>query len=207
MRVARPEPARRLERIPGTMSEFLQSFLKGLLGTSQLDAWQQLGSATGKVVLALVIGGAAWFLAIRVRNAIQHTYTQTKGDLGLGILLGRLGYFAVLTLGILLILPIFGLSATAVVATLGVLGLAISLAMQDVLKNIFAGMYLLVERPFRPGDLLKVRDFVGTVESVDLRTTTLRADGEVIYVPNAILFSEILVNRGLPKPIVEQSVE
>ena len=79
--------------------------------------------------------------------------------------------------------------------------------MQDVLKNVFAGIYLLIERPFRPGDTIKVRDFVGRVETVDLRTTTLRSDGEIVYVPNAILFSEVLVNRGLTRVAVDENPE
>jgi small conductance mechanosensitive channel len=79
--------------------------------------------------------------------------------------------------------------------------------MQDVLKNVFAGVYLLIERPFRPGDTIKVRDFIGRVETVDLRTTTLRNDSELVYVPNAILFSEVLINRGLSRVPVDENPE
>jgi small-conductance mechanosensitive channel len=118
----------------------------------------------------------------------------------------------ILLLGLLIVLPIIGLNATALFATVGVFGLAISLAVQDVLKNAVAGVYLLVERPFRPGETIKVREFIGTVETVDLRTTTLRSEGELVYIPNAILFSEILVNRGQirrvgtesPQPVPEE---
>jgi small-conductance mechanosensitive channel len=83
----------------------------------------------------------------------------------------------------------------------GVLGLAASLALQDVLKNFVAGVYLLVERPFRIGESIKVKDFTGAVETIDVRTTVLRtAEGDAVMVPNAILFAEIILNRGIPPP-------
>ncbi len=181
------------------MSDVLTRFLNGVLGGGQPDAVERLGMLTSKVALALLIAALTFVAAIRVRNAILLLFRRNKGDLSLAILLGWVAYFSILLVGLLLILPVFGLSPTAVFAALGVLGLAVSLAMQDVLKNVFAGVYLLLERPFRPGETIKVRDFVGVVETVDLRTTTLRADGEIVYVPNAILFSEVLVNRGLTR--------
>ena len=79
--------------------------------------------------------------------------------------------------------------------------------MQDVLKNVFAGVYLLIERPFRPGETIKVRDFVGVVETVDLRTTSLRADGEIVFIPNAILLAEVLVNRGMSHIATDETPE
>jgi small-conductance mechanosensitive channel len=189
------------------MSDVLKGFVEGILGTSQLSALERLGGLASRVTLALIIVALTFTIASRSRNAIIYVFRHNKGDLGLAILLGRMAYFCVLFLGLLVILPVFGLSAAALLAAVGVLGLAVSLAMQDVLKNVFAGIYLLIERPFRPGDTIKVRDFVGRVETVDLRTTTLRNDGEVVYVPNAILFSEVLVNRGLSHISVDENPE
>jgi small-conductance mechanosensitive channel len=135
-------------------------------------------------------------IAIRARNGTLDFFHRVHRDVSLAILLSRVAYVLVLLLGLLLILPVFDLNITAFFAALGIIGLAISLAIQDVLKNVFAGVYILLERPFRPGDVLKVRDFHGTVETIDIRTTTLRSEGHRILVPNAILLSEILVNQG-----------
>ena len=94
-----------------------------------------------------------------------------------------------------------GVPWPTVVALAGVLGLAASLALQDVLKNFVAGVYLLVERPFRIGESIKVKEFSGSVETIDVRTTVLRTpEGDAIMVPNAILFAEIILNRGMPRP-------
>src|SRR4029079_957634 len=95
----------------------------------------------------------------------------------------------------------------AVLGALGVFGLAVSLAIQDVLKNAIAGVYLLIERPVRPGETIRVRDYVGTVVTVDLRTTTLRSEGEIVYVPNAILYAEILVNRGKIRKVAQEAAD
>jgi small conductance mechanosensitive channel len=189
------------------MNDVLQGFVEGLLGTSRLTMLQWLGATASRLTLALLIGAVALFIASRVRHAVRVFFKRRKGDTGLELLLGRSAFVLIMGIGLLMILPIFGLSATALVATLGVFGLAVSLAIQDLLKNAVAGIYLLIERPFRPGETIKVRDFVGTVESVDLRTTTLRSEGELVYVPNAILFAEVLVNRGPIRRVTDEDPE
>lgn len=189
------------------MNDVMAGFLEGMLGSSRISMLQQLGLAASRIALALLIAVVAFVVAWRVRNAIDGLIQRRKGDLALAILLSRIGFFLIIFFGLVLILPVFGLNATALFATLGVLGLAVSLALQDVLKNVFAGIYLLVERPFRPGEIVKVRDFVGTVETVDLRTTTLRADGELVFVPNAILFAEVLINRGPARAPTEEKAK
>jgi len=95
-------------------------------------------------------------------------------------------------------LSILGVQLTALVAVLGAAALAVSLALQDVLKNLIAGLYILVERPFTIGDQIEFKTFSGTVETIELRTTALRAPaGQRIVIPNAMLFAEVLVNRSV----------
>ena len=62
---------------------------------------------------------------------------------------------------------------------INIVGLAVGLAIQDILKNFFAGFYLLFERPFRVGDKITVRDHHGTVVEIGLRTTSLRTDDDL----------------------------
>ena len=151
---------------------------------------------------ALVVAALTLFVGRRVRDLVRRSLKRTRADPGVVLLLGQLAYFAVLGLGAIWVLAIFNVSSTGIVATLGVVSLAVSLSLQDVLKNLVAGLYLLVEKPFRPGERLMVRTFDGVVESVDVRTTTLRTStGERVLIPNAILFAEVLVNRGLPPEV------
>src|SRR5687768_5440086 len=151
----------------------------------------------GNLLVALVIILVALLLARFARSATLHALERTKADRWTAHLVGRLSFLGVLLIGLLTALGAFGIAWTTVVALAGVFGLAASLALQDVLKNFVAGVYLLVERPFRVGEEIKVKDFVGRVETIDVRTTALRtADGELAMVPNAILFAEIILNRG-----------
>jgi small conductance mechanosensitive channel len=81
------------------------------------------------------------------------------------------------------------------VIMVSVITLALSLALQDVLRNLFAGVYLLVERPFVIGDEVTVNTFSGQVEDIHLRITSLRArDGQRVLVPNSILFTSTVIN-------------
>jgi len=150
---------------------------------------------------ALLILLVTLLLARFARTAALHALGRTKADQATALLIGRVVFVTVLTIGVLTALGAMGIPWTTVIALASVLGLAASLALQDVLKNFVAGIYLLVERPFRIGEEIKVKEFVGRVETVDVRTTVLRtADGEAVMVPNAILFAEIILNRGVRPP-------
>ncbi|HET9051657.1 MAG TPA: mechanosensitive ion channel family protein, partial [Candidatus Dormibacteraeota bacterium] len=80
--------------------------------------------------------------------------------------------------------------------TIGGLGtLAISLAFQDLLRNVLAGILLLVERPFRIGDAVVIDQLTGTVATIELRTTALRlTDGRLAIIPNLDAFTHTVVN-------------
>jgi small-conductance mechanosensitive channel len=95
------------------------------------------------------------------------------------------------------VLQIIGIELTIVVATFGVAGLALSLAVQDILKSFFAGLYLLFERPFLIGDEIQIKEHVGRVENIGFRSTSVRtADNVLVVVPNSMLFVEAISNRS-----------
>jgi small conductance mechanosensitive channel len=79
----------------------------------------------------------------------------------------------------------------------GLFSLAIGLAFQDVLRNLLAGMFLLVEKPFRLGDFIRSGEQAGVVEAIQLRTTTLRTpEGKLAVLPNLNVFSGTIVNQS-----------
>lgn len=155
-------------------------------------------------VEAIVVAILAIVFARRVRDLARRSLTRAGAELTVILLVGQLTYFAVICLGAIWVLAIFSVPPAGLVAAFGAAGLAFGLSLQDLLRNLIAGIYLLIEKPFRPGERLMVRTFEGTVSSVDLRTTTLLTpQGERVLVPNAILFAEVLVNRGAPRPAAE----
>jgi small conductance mechanosensitive channel len=122
-------------------------------------------------------------------------------DLGTQILVKRALVVAWLVITGLIVLGILGVNPTGLVAVLGAVTLAFSLALQDILKNFFSGVYLLLERPFRVGDTIKVKDQTGVVENIGVRTTQLRTTENVqVLVPNATVFSEVVANHTYVRP-------
>ncbi len=98
-------------------------------------------------------------------------------------------------------LSLVGVDQAGILATFGAFGLALGLAVQDILKSFFAGLYLLFERPFLIGDEIEVKEQVGKVEEVGFRATTIRTeDNVVVVVPNAIIFAEVVSNRSARRP-------
>ncbi len=97
---------------------------------------------------------------------------------------------------ILVILPIYGINITALVAVLGVSSLAIALAVQDPIANIISGFLIMADRPFREGDRIKLPsgEVVKVLEIGIRRTRFLSEDNAVIIVPNLDLSKNKIIN-------------
>lgn len=99
-------------------------------------------------------------------------------------------------LGAAAILEIWGIEVGAIIAGLGLFGVAVALGAQDLFKNLIAGLFVIGERRFQPGDWILVKGIVeGTVEEIGFRTTTVRRfDKAPVYVPNAKLSDNAVTN-------------
>lgn len=94
-------------------------------------------------------------------------------------------------------LIVLGLSktVTTLLAGVGILGLALGFAFQDIAENFIAGVLMAFRRPIYIGDLIESNDFVGTVEEINLRTTVIRtADGKHVLIPNSEVLQNSIVN-------------
>jgi small-conductance mechanosensitive channel len=95
----------------------------------------------------------------------------------------------------LALLANLGINITTFVASLGIGGIAIALAVQNVLGDLFASLAIAIDKPFEVGDFISTSDTSGTVEKVGLKTTRLRAaSGEQIIVSNAELLKDTVSN-------------
>jgi MscS family membrane protein len=105
---------------------------------------------------------------------------------------------AFVILGFVLVVQNLGYKVTGLLAGLGIGGLAIALAAQSTLANIFGSVTILLDRPFRVGDLVKGDGFFGTVEEVGLRSTRIRQlSRTVVTVPNSVLANLTIENWSL----------
>jgi small conductance mechanosensitive channel len=92
-------------------------------------------------------------------------------------------------------LVVYGVNVAVILTAAGLGTVAIGLAFQDLLRNVLAGIWLLLEQPFRLGDTITVMDQTGAVQNITLRTTTLRTGvGELAILPNLTVFTGIVIN-------------
>jgi len=108
------------------------------------------------------------------------------------------------TIVLLVILDNLGINVTALVTGLGIGGIAIALAVQNILGDLFAALSIVLDKPFVVGDAINVGDAAGTVEHIGLKSTRLRSDsGEMIIISNGdLLKSRIRNYRGQEKRLV-----
>jgi MscS family membrane protein len=115
--------------------------------------------------------------------AKQHSSSQS-----LVPLVVRVGKIVVLVVAVVAFVSELGYPVASLVAGLGVGGLAVALAAQKTLENLFGAFSIGADQPFRPGDFIRVDDFTGTVETVGLRSTRIRTlDRTLITIPNGKL--------------------
>ncbi|HEY7127100.1 MAG TPA: mechanosensitive ion channel family protein [Ktedonobacterales bacterium] len=166
----------------------------------QRDLAKQLADQAPGLVRNLGLTLLVLVVALGVGRVIQRTtlgsLRHRKIDVNLSLLVSRFFYLVALGIGVLVILTIWDVQLIIPVTVLGAMTLAISFSIQDILKNLVAGVYILVERPFRIGDQIVVDKYLGLVEDIQMRVTTLRTTtGEQVLIPNAIIFGSPVVNN------------
>ncbi len=107
----------------------------------------------------------------------------------------------IIGLGLLIFLDSIGISITPILASLGVGSLAVALALQDTLANLFAGLYMIADKPIEPGHMIKLPGGEeGTVTRVGWRSTWIRLPpNNMLIIPNAKLAGGAIVNYDLPQ--------
>jgi small-conductance mechanosensitive channel len=174
----------------------------GAMTASLASVWDTLLSylPTGhdlfKVAGAIVILVAFYLLARLVRRLADNELRRVKADPQVALLVNRMVFLAALVIGVIAAFSeLFG-SPALVFGGFGFLALAFSLAFQDILKNWIAGLFMLLERPFRLGDEITVDNHTGIVENIEMRATTLRtSEGEQVVTPNALVYTGTIINR------------
>ena len=145
---------------------------------------------------ALIVAAVALLIARGVRGVTMRALARNRAQANVTVLLGNLAQLTVITIGVLLILAIYTQGAFGwILTSFSVVGIVVGLSLQDILKNFFAGVWVLIERPFRIGDSIEVTGYSGTVEEISFRTTQLRTDdGREVIVPNGTFMTSAVVN-------------
>lgn len=162
---------------------------------------RRLGVQVNLVMQAAVILSATFTVA-----AVLGTLVAAAGErraLGVGVTgLARTAVRVfILVIGLLVMLDALGIAITPLLTALGVGGLAVALALQDSLSNLFAGVHLLADKPIRVSDYVKIADSIeGYVLDVGWRSTRVRTLGNnVVIVPNKRVAESVIVNFDMPE--------
>jgi small conductance mechanosensitive channel len=138
------------------------------------------------------------FVSRRSQSWVRHLVERTQAPNEIVDLLGRAVRIMIVAFGVLLVLGQLGLDQAVLsfVASLGIAGIIIGFALQDIVKQFAAGVLLLMLRPFRIGDEVKIDEFEGRVIEIQLRATVLKtASGDEVLIPNAEVYSNVIVNH------------
>jgi len=169
------------------------------VGTQLLELPPRVARAVDSIaIIAALAQTALWanrgivaWLTYYLREKRQ---TDAAGATTVAVLgfVARVGVWALI---VLMILDNLGFNITALVASLGIGGIAVALAMQNILGDIFASLSIALDKPFVIGDFIIVGDVLGTVEYIGLKTTRLRSlSGEQVVLSNAALLNSRIHN-------------
>jgi small conductance mechanosensitive channel len=171
--------------------EAILSHLRNLIG-------QGTGYLPG-LAAAILILVAAIIVARVASRAVARA--SRKADVQVRNLLSRLVTMITLVVGVVVALDQVGVNVGGLVAGLGLLGFTLGFALQDIGKNLIAGILLLVQRPFEIGDAIEVAGYAGTVTEIDIRATSVKGwDGLQVIIPNADVYSNSITNYSAYPP-------
>ncbi len=183
---------------PANLAVFSISLLVGL---GQLHLNSVLRYASGKMVVLLIAISVFWYLynvvetvEIALKGFIQRHETPLTEQMG-PIIRKTLRVIVALFAVLFIAQNVFDRDIGSWLAGLGIAGLAVSLAAQDSLKNLFGSLTIFMDRPFLTGQRVTYQGFTGAVEDIGFRSTRLRlADGTLVSVPNSDIVSGSVQN-------------
>lgn len=139
-------------------------------------------------------------LAKLTRKTFLKIFRKSSNNQALENLFGTITYYVVLGTGLFIILDILKLekAVTSLLAGVGVVGLALGFAFQDIAANFVSGIILAFRKPFLVGDIIKVNEFMGPVLRTNLRVTVIRTwQGQEVYLPNKDVLSGAIINYSI----------
>jgi small conductance mechanosensitive channel len=149
------------------------------------------------LVLAIIVVAAAYFLAKLVRNITYKVTRRISNSDSVSSVVSVILQTLTMFFGLTIALNILNLdkAVASLLAGVGIIGLALGFAFQDLSSNFISGLYMAFRRPFEIGDKVETNAFVGTVEKIELRSTTIcTTAGLHVIIPNKDIFQKPIIN-------------
>ena len=167
------------------------------------------------IIATLIMGIITYIVIVIVDIVIDNwgkkfaSKTESKVDDELVVLFQKFSRIIIGLVGLIFILDIWEIKVTPLLASLGIAGVAVALALQNTLGNIFGGVSLVVDRSITVDDFIKLDDGTeGFVVDIGLRSTKIKSrDGDLIILPNGKLADSKIYNYQKPLPITRVTAE
>ena len=159
--------------------------------------WETAVSMFPNFIVAIIVLVIFYLIAKYIKHLLKKFFQKFYGQSAVINLFSNIVYLSVLTAGLFVALDILDLdkTVTSMLAGLGILGLALGFAFQEIASNFISGIILSINKPFTIGDIIEVDGNTGTVEFVSLRTTNIRTfQGQKILIPNKTIFQNAITN-------------
>jgi len=195
----KPETADLLMRAPRNLTTFIFGFLGIYAAVGVFPFEESVGGLIGNVLtVILILLGTVLFS--RVAAGLVRMYTAREDALPATSIFVNIARALVLVLGFVIILHALGVSIMPILTALGVGGLAVALALQETLSNLFAGIQVIASRNIKTGDYIMLESGEkGFVEDITWRNTTIREyPNNLIVIPNSKVASSIFTNYDMP---------
>jgi MscS family membrane protein len=187
--------------------------IAGAVGSLTLPVQPDVRGTVFGTLRVLLVTDFIWFLfrivdVIVVYLSRLATRTESTLDDQLVPMLSKALKITLLLLCFVWVLQLLGYNVSSLIAGLGIGGLAVALALQDTLSNFFGSIFVFLDKPFAPGDWIKVGGVEGTVEEIGFRSTRIRSwPKSLISVPNKTVASSVIDNWSkMPLRRVYQNV-
>lgn len=166
-----------------------------------LPQLREIHRPIGRVLLILSIFSATWIAArLAMAWVSSKTGVTASGSLRSASIISNITGVVIFAIGLMVVFQTLGISITPALTALGVTGLAVALALQDTLSNLFAGIQLIASRKLRPGDFIQIEPGMeGYIQDITWRNTTIQTlPNHLVLVPNAKLSAATVRNFTLP---------
>jgi small conductance mechanosensitive channel len=173
------------------MEDFFSDIINHLEGY-----YDSIVDLTPKLLLAVAVVLISWFIASRVRGFADRRLKIRMHDPLLATFIANLLKAVLIIIGFLFMFRVIGLTGVAqsILAGAGISAFIIGFALRDIGENFLAGILLAFKRPFSVGDIIETNGVKGKVEALNLRDTQIRSASKNIYIPNALLIKNTLIN-------------
>jgi small conductance mechanosensitive channel len=148
-----------------------------------------------RLIVGLIVFALGYAITRLIQYLVVRAVRRTPGGVTVEHALSRVIAIVGVTLSFLTALATMGVDINALIAALGLTSLAIGLALKDTIENAITGVLLLIQRPFKIGDVIQVASVTGTVADVAIRTTKIKStDGLHVLIPNRHVYDAVITN-------------